>query len=147
MTKFIGAVLRSLVSGFLLSAILFSITWAMITGEFPPSLSRVKAGFNRLQAMAAMSEKISVPQLKGGPQGQTGDADLDALLGHIQERQKLGAELLAKPKDDPPSEGRQASPDDNPPAREMSLPSVERRLRELELEVGRLKEELRRKSL
>lgn len=152
-----GALLRSLVSGILLSAILFSITWAMITGEFPPNPKRVAAGFERLQRLTALSEKMAQAKLGGNLATTSGeDPELAELMGHMQERRKLGDEMLNPPQEERKAPAPKPAPPrpvvagensvaavDELPERDMSVAGVERRLRELELEVDRLKREVR----
>lgn len=153
--RFVGAVLRSLVSALLLSTILFCVSWAMVTGEFPPNPKRVQAGFQRLQTLAAMSEKIEALKVVNPSNASAEEREVDELLGHMARRQKLGGELLAPPEKaarpkpvEPPrpvvsGENSVVATADSMPERDFSVAGIERRLRELELEVDRLKREVR----
>jgi hypothetical protein len=153
--RFLGAILRSLVSALLLSAILFCVSWALVTGEFPPRPQRVKAGFQRLQTLAAMSEKIEALKAVNPASATVEEQEVDELLGHFARRQKVGSELLAPPEKPPaPPRPEPARPvvsgensvvavNEGVPERDFSVAGMERRLRELELEVDRLKREVR----
>lgn len=95
--KFIGSLLRSLFVSILMVVIVYSV----ITGEFPPSLSKAKTTWNNLIQLSQLREN-TVHNLDDKRQQTAGEVDeewdVNALETFNTERSKLARGLLSDQK-------------------------------------------------
>lgn len=74
LANLVTAVLRTI----FVSAILFIITYSVITREFPPSLSKIKKSWAQLQRLTEISKTALTPESRGA--GPDEEADVNKLI-------------------------------------------------------------------
>lgn len=65
--EFVGRVFKSLITSVLVSLILFVISFSVITNEFPPRLSRMKAGIENTKKLLQMTQDALNAQSNQNP--------------------------------------------------------------------------------
>ncbi len=115
MTQFLGTLLKHLVSSIFISAILGFVTLTLMTGEFPPRLSRISDTFKSLRELENLQSR-PLPANRTSGKKKRGRIDTDeAMLENLQamnrKRASLGEKILGSPRGqlakdpDPPSAG------------------------------------------
>lgn len=106
--EIIGRVIKSLITSVLVSLILFVIVFSVITNEFPPRISRMKAGLENMNKLMLMTQEALVAR-SAQQAGKTGGQALnrpealdlsndDSLVDNIQKlnkkRRTLGEQIF-----------------------------------------------------
>ncbi|UOE99715.1 hypothetical protein [Bdellovibrio reynosensis] len=98
MKETVGKVLGSILRSTLISIVMFLVVFSVITGEFPPNLSRIKTAYQSLQRMTQLSREIQNKQKalqnQYAAEGMVEDADVQALQELNLKRAEIGANLL-----------------------------------------------------
>jgi len=166
--EFIGKILKSVVSSFIVSAILFVIIFSLITNEFPPRISRVVLGLKNMEKLIATQQAL-LGAVEDKANEKTGgnrlaqvnlngsDEEVVESLERInRERNKTGRQMFgtkAKPEGTPPPSASNPAPSGNPanPAVQgaqppslgwYSSPEFKEDVRKLKAEISQLREKV-----
>lgn len=63
MKNFVSDIFKKLLSTILFTALMFVVSYCVITGEFPPKIANMKKGFYNMQAQIQQLKKIQESQL------------------------------------------------------------------------------------
>ncbi|AZZ36552.1 hypothetical protein CIK05_07035 [Bdellovibrio sp. qaytius] len=78
MRNFISEILKKLISTILFAAIMFVISYCLITGEFPPKIENMKKGLQNMQTQFQQLKKIQENQLAKLSQAAVQTSDIAA---------------------------------------------------------------------
>lgn len=98
--EIIGRVLKSLVTSFLVSGILFVVVFSVVTNEFPPKISRIKAGVENMQKLMLLTQQTLGAQMEkqirtaDGVKNQVESLDLSNDDTMIENMNKLGKKRM-----------------------------------------------------
>lgn len=101
-TRVLGAILKSLVRAVLLSAIMFVITYSIITHRFPPDFSNLTAAYQRLQdykqtaseVRAQGSGRIITTEMTMQDPSLKDEADIDQLTELYEKRAAVATKFM-----------------------------------------------------